>query len=96
MSAWLRNHRAEWPKNIVDHKIVEHVEALIVAERMAKSGQNEQHDYDFTEKLWDVLKECQSGETLARAFQIIFDKLCTGDLAVMVFFILMSFFILKV
>lgn len=86
MSTWLRNQRTEWRSNKLDHKILELLSALIEQERLKKSTQSDQHNLDFTEKLWDILKECQSGETLTRALQIIFDKLCSGDFSAMVSF----------
>lgn len=78
MTNWLKDQRASWPSSKIQHEILEKVSSLIESESLAKSSSNEQSEYDFTEKLWDILKECDSGETLARSFKIIFDKLCNN------------------
>uniref|UniRef100_A0A914C0T2 Protein zwilch n=1 Tax=Acrobeloides nanus TaxID=290746 RepID=A0A914C0T2_9BILA len=83
MTSWLCDQQTAWPSSKIQHEILEKVSNLIEVESLAKSSPNEQHDYDFTEKLWDILKECESSETLSRSFKLIFDKLC-NDFSAMV------------
>ena len=40
--------------------------------------------FDFTDRLWDVLKLAKSIATLQRAFQLIYDELQTGEFQVLV------------
>jgi len=82
MTDWLTDQRTAWSSVDIQHNILDKVNHLIETEHLAKTTPSE-HDYDFTEKLWDILKECTSAETLSRSFKLIFNKLC-NDFSAMV------------
>lgn len=63
--------------------IIDRLKDLIISAKNKLESQSI-FPFDFTDRLWDVLKIAKSVNTLRSAFQIIYDELQTGEFLVLV------------
>nr|CAD2207415.1 unnamed protein product [Meloidogyne enterolobii] len=81
--AHLREGTSPWAKE----KVVEQPEIIARLKQLineANSDSQSVYPFDFTDKLWDVLKLSKSFDTLRQSFQLLYDQLQTGEFRVLV------------
>ncbi|KAL7069678.1 hypothetical protein ACQ4LE_010743 [Meloidogyne hapla] len=79
----LREGTSPWGKGEVleQTEIIDRLKQLI---NEANSDAQSIFPFDFTDRLWDVLKLSKSFETLRQSFQLLYDRLSTGEFHVLV------------
>lgn len=79
----LRDGTSPWTKE----KAVEQPEILDRLKQLINEANKDAqsiYPFDFTDQLWDILKISKSFETLRQAFQLLYDRLKSGEFHVLV------------
>jgi hypothetical protein len=82
----LKEGKSPWKKeeNFVEQKQPEIIERLKNLINESNVETQAIYPFDFTDRLWDILKLAKSFETLKICFQLIYDSLKSGELHVLI------------